>query len=395
MQPQHDPALAQAAGLHPWVIDSIANWCESDFDVVWFIAEFINTLSNIPMILLGLYGMYNARKYGYEARFLLGYAALAFVGFGSAAFHGFLTYRAQLLDETPMVVGTSLYIYAAFQPWRARPPMWLNAIIFGVPALGIAVYIVNRDVDFFQTLYGSMAATVTAQIAFNSRNYFDRARRVIRAPAPAGTTPGSPHSTITVIPATLGTWLVTRGIASYLTGFAFWIADNLLCYSHLIPLKTALGYPLRFVLEGHGYWHLLSGYGTYLVITSMVATRANALARSPLAARARRIVKGGAKDAAVRFDYAIIPVVVLGEEAREITLEQEVEAYGRGKAEMRDHAEGTARPKPITRRMSSISLADSQAMLHKSLAASSVATSALEETSEVTQRASRRTRDSS
>jgi hypothetical protein len=81
---------------------STVNWCEADYTVTVYVAEFTNTISSLVIVCNGLYGIY--RHYGHvEIRYIWAFAGFIVVGFGSAAFHGTLWRSMQLMDELPMV----------------------------------------------------------------------------------------------------------------------------------------------------------------------------------------------------------------------------------------------------------------------------------------------------
>jgi hypothetical protein len=82
-----------------------------DYEHTSYIAEFYNTISNIPMILLGLFGLYHAFKSRLDYRFNLSFFFLFFIGIGSSLFHATLLYHFQLLDELPMILGSLVFIY--------------------------------------------------------------------------------------------------------------------------------------------------------------------------------------------------------------------------------------------------------------------------------------------
>lgn len=105
------------------------DWCEANYEVTKYIAEFWNTVSNLVMILLPTYGVYwswthseFARKHSTSSRALfvvptsivLCNIGLVLVGVGSWLFHMTLLYPAQLLDEIPMIFGSALLIYANY-----------------------------------------------------------------------------------------------------------------------------------------------------------------------------------------------------------------------------------------------------------------------------------------
>ena len=62
-----------------WKIPSTVDWCEPNYQVSSYIAEFFNTFSSFAMIICGLMGVYLHRK-GFEKRFLAAFATVAIVG---------------------------------------------------------------------------------------------------------------------------------------------------------------------------------------------------------------------------------------------------------------------------------------------------------------------------
>lgn len=57
------------------------------------------------------------------------------------------------------------------------------------------------------------------------------------------------------------------GTVIFLTGFVIWNVDNIFCYN-LRQLRKTVGYPWAILLEGHGWWHILTGWGAYCLITA-------------------------------------------------------------------------------------------------------------------------------
>ena len=68
------------------------DWCEENYELSHYIAEFWNTVSNITFVVLALYGYRRARQERFERRFLAQYVAVLVTGIGSALFHGTLRY---------------------------------------------------------------------------------------------------------------------------------------------------------------------------------------------------------------------------------------------------------------------------------------------------------------
>ncbi|GMH71051.1 hypothetical protein TrRE_jg8389 [Triparma retinervis] len=93
---------------------STIDWCERNYVVSWYIAEFWNTISNLTYVLVGLMGIFQAYKHRYETRFVLIGVGIMIVGFGSSAFHGTLLFEFQMADELPMMWSIMVWNYAMF-----------------------------------------------------------------------------------------------------------------------------------------------------------------------------------------------------------------------------------------------------------------------------------------
>jgi hypothetical protein len=89
------------------------DWCEDNYVLTPYVAEFWNALSSLPTLTVGLYFLLKARKHAYGYRFEVAGAMLAIVGLGSAAFHGTLTRWGQILDEVPMLYSSSVFLWIA------------------------------------------------------------------------------------------------------------------------------------------------------------------------------------------------------------------------------------------------------------------------------------------
>lgn len=56
--------------------------------------------------------------------------------------------------------------------------------------------------------------------------------------------------------------LVWLGIVMFLGGFFIWNMDNIFCHN-LTATKNRILLPWSVVLEGHGWWHILTGLGMF------------------------------------------------------------------------------------------------------------------------------------
>jgi dihydroceramidase len=55
-------------------------------------------------------------------------------------------------------------------------------------------------------------------------------------------------------------WMIGTGLTAFLGGFAVWNLDNEYC-SVLRSWRHQIGLPWGILLEGHGWWHLGTGFG--------------------------------------------------------------------------------------------------------------------------------------
>lgn len=86
-------------GTHTASID----WCELNYFHSPYLAEFFNTITNLPTISWGLYGAASCLANGLPKRYAITYLGLTLIGIGSFGFHASLKWEWQLLDELPMV----------------------------------------------------------------------------------------------------------------------------------------------------------------------------------------------------------------------------------------------------------------------------------------------------
>ncbi|WRT67648.1 uncharacterized protein IL334_004620 [Kwoniella shivajii] len=231
-------------GEHTSTID----WCENNYVHTPYIAETINTLTNLPSILLGLYGCLSVIKNGLPTRFAFCYLGLSLIGIGSFGFHMSLRWEWQLMDELPMIYVVS---YAAYLILETSPGMdWRFGII------GAAIMI---SWDIFVTIsYIYLPNPVYHQIAFAIiliSTTFRTSYLIYQLP--------SNHPSKAKIGNTM-TW----GVITFAVGFAIWNVDNLFC-TYLREIRSFLG-PLGIFVEGHAYWHLMTGYGSFLIFTASI-----------------------------------------------------------------------------------------------------------------------------
>lgn len=63
--------------------------------------------------------------------------------------------------------------------------------------------------------------------------------------------------------------MVGTGLGVFLLGFFIWNLDNAFC-SRIRHWRRQLGLPWGALLEGHAWWHLMTGIGMHNVVLSSI-----------------------------------------------------------------------------------------------------------------------------
>jgi dihydroceramidase len=131
------------------------DWCESNYEITPWIAEFWNTISNLAMIVPSLYGCFVVLTQGFETRYLISYIFFLIVGIGSWMFHMTLQYSMQLLDELPMIYTTCLFIYnqAMIKEGPGKHNLRLMGCLAGYAILFTAIYSVWSNPLVMEYMY--------------------------------------------------------------------------------------------------------------------------------------------------------------------------------------------------------------------------------------------------
>ncbi|NWY46583.1 ACER3 ceramidase, partial [Acrocephalus arundinaceus] len=217
---------------------STLEWCEENYAVSYYIAEFWNTVSNLIFILPPIYGAIQTYKDGLEKRYLAAYLCLTAVGLGSWCFHMTLKYEMQLLDELPMIYSCCVFVYCLYECFKYKNTV-NYALLFLLITYSVVVSIVYLDLKepvFHQIMYGTLVSII-----------------VLR----------SVYIVLWVYP-----WLRGLGYTSltvFLMGFFLWNVDNIFC-DKLRALREKLPPVVGAVTQFHAWWHILTGLGSYLHI---------------------------------------------------------------------------------------------------------------------------------
>ncbi|KAH7160097.1 ceramidase [Dactylonectria estremocensis] len=233
---------------------STLNFCEEDYVLSFYCAELCNTVTNGLFLWLGLKGIRNCIKYSHPGIFLVAYIGYIVVGLGSISFHATLKYPMQLVDELSMIYTTCLMMYASFSYSRSRAVSSLLGLsLLALAAFITLYYYITKDPDFHQTAYGLL----TALVVFRSMWVMESQLR------PALKQRGAEKSSELL--RTMWAMVIT-GLAVFLGGYLLWILDNEFC-AQVTGWRRSIGLPWAVLLEGHAWWHLMTGLGAYYYIT--------------------------------------------------------------------------------------------------------------------------------
>lgn len=212
-------------------ITSSIDWCEVNCEVSPLVAEFWNTISNGFIILPAVVCFFMSRALRAELRFQLLFSSLTVVGIGSFLFHATLTRWAQILDEVPMIVCGSFFVFSALDV-HSKAPRWFPWFLCGYSIIVIYGLLFHPDKPvLFQGGYIAMAIFTSIRCVSFARSST------------------APHSST----------LFYVAIAFYFGGALLWLLDYHVCH-HLSTIPM----PLRILFHWHSGWHLGTGYGSSL-----------------------------------------------------------------------------------------------------------------------------------
>ncbi|XP_065181548.1 alkaline ceramidase 3-like [Sycon ciliatum] len=220
------------------------DWCEGNYEISYYIAEFWNTVSNVSFLLPSLFAAWYVWRVGYAPRFVLAHLSVALIGLGSTLFHMTLKYTMQLADELPMLYGTAALLYCVIELPKARSeaPNTVFAIaLFSLTTVVSIAYVVRRDPIIFFSCYTIYTTALVILGTVAMYRYGNAESR----------------------------FLGYSALGSYALGFTLWAYENSHCPT-VEEWRLGLGPVLGVFTQLHAFWHLLAAMGGYLlVITSL------------------------------------------------------------------------------------------------------------------------------
>lgn len=223
---------------------STIDWCEENYLFSPYIAEIVNSFTNAMFILLAFHHIYSTFRNKHAKLYIFISIGFACVGIGSFMFHSTLQYEHQLMDELPMVWVTAIPFGHLFA-WEKPEPyhsMWIYGNLLATVAFTYIYIFVFRDPEFHQVYYALLNFALIYKTYLVTQEVIPDKKLRIRQYK-----------------------LLALGLALFAFGFFIWNLDNIYC-SSLRSWRRTIGLPLGILLEGHGWWHIFTGFGIYYFI---------------------------------------------------------------------------------------------------------------------------------
>ena len=182
----------------------------------------------------------------------------------------------QLVDELSMIYTTCLMFWATFAYSRPKPIQLLLGLSSGSLALFITGYYhYLQDPTFHQNAYAILTAVVFFRSVYvmerNIRPYYRKRHEEYEKAQQSPVMSKAEKAEVArkderdrAILKTMWT-MIAVGLSIFLGGFGIWALDNIYC-SKLRAWRRDIGLPWGVLLEGHGWWHLMTGVGAYFYI---------------------------------------------------------------------------------------------------------------------------------
>lgn len=247
-------------------ITSTIDWCEENYVVSHYVAEWSNTFTNSIFISTALYTIYCTRRNKLELRFLLIGLAYCLVGVGSWLFHMTLKYHFQLLDELPMIYAMCVPCWSLITELIATftgptknkhsngqantlssvKQVVIASLILLTASTVTVVYLIVKNATIHQAFFGCLIGVVAFSSAYMVMTF-------VKDPQHKKNLHNS----------------MMMGAIFFMSGYAVWLMDIHLCKLWRFIRREYLLLPLGLLLELHGWWHVLTGLGIYYYIVCL------------------------------------------------------------------------------------------------------------------------------
>ncbi|KAF9206293.1 Alkaline ceramidase 3 [Haplosporangium sp. Z 27] len=250
---------------------SSIDWCEDNYVLSYYIAEFFNSFSSFAMILLGEAACYSINRLessmanrssvdGKSAktaapvqslfRFKLAFRTITVVGIGSFLFHATLLHKMQMLDELPMLYSVLVLFFCLIESRYGHQPSWFPILltVHGVIVTCLVAFTEgNMQFYTFHLSFGSLEITTLYLVykVYQARKQeYPDVKRAFEG-----------------------------GIGLYALAVAVWSTDLNFCERLLfgwMPSQIQSMFPSSLIVKDfylHAWWHAFVSMGLYLLST--------------------------------------------------------------------------------------------------------------------------------
>ncbi|KAF4964698.1 hypothetical protein FSARC_7405 [Fusarium sarcochroum] len=220
---------------------SRANFCEEDYAITFYLAEFVNALTNVTYVYLALRSMYGPRSRGlFAPKWDFMSFSLLTLGFGSFLFHASLRQTFEFVDELSMLLLSWSMLRTLLVLRQSPTNTRYISIALAVFFISFSVFYVRSAKIIYQVI-GFWFSLIL--IGVRVRYLFHWAK---------------PKFTEEQI----RDWSIRVYTAAFtcLFGYFIWNIDLEFC-AELRNLRAQIGLPWAWLLEFHGWWHVLTAVG--------------------------------------------------------------------------------------------------------------------------------------
>uniref|UniRef100_A0A6G1SF27 Alkaline ceramidase n=1 Tax=Aceria tosichella TaxID=561515 RepID=A0A6G1SF27_9ACAR len=243
MAPYNQAYQDSTRGL--WAQTASIDWCESNYELSYYVAEFWNTISNLAFILPQLSQFVTLSKHkNVEPAFNKAFLSLALVGIGSFCFHMTLARPMQMFDETSMILVSlhSFYLlYIIKKPDVNKQKLLFFLTCYGLLFLSLYAFLVDWPI-FHHSTFG-LLVYASMYIGYQLKKIH-----------------GSHYKFWTVF------------IMQHLA-FAFWAFDKHYCEILTQFRNNHVPLVFRPLFQFHAVWHLLMGLSSHIFICGVIRLR--------------------------------------------------------------------------------------------------------------------------